>query len=130
MRLLVASGLGFAATGVIPAEMHGGSPVLESPYTIGHIFMTFVSAVPWIWAMFLLVGPMRQNAEWHTLSYVSLVLGVLAVGSFGLRATEISPGIAQRVAFAVYFAWFLIMSIRLLSVGTRAHHAAACLPRG
>ncbi len=123
--LLVASGLGFAATGVIPAEMHAGSPLLESPYTVGHIVMTFVSAIPWILATFLLVGPMRRTVDWRVLSNVSLALGVLAIASFSLRATTISPAIAQRVAFAVYFAWFLIMSIRLLSVGTRPHQAAA-----
>ncbi len=115
--LLVASGLGFAATGVIPAEMRGGSPALESPYTVGHIVMTFVSAVPWIVAMFVLVEPMKRNAQWRALSNVNLTLGLTAIACFGLRATEILPGVAQRISFAVYFAWFLIMSIHLFRAG-------------
>lgn len=123
--LLMASGLGFAGTGVIPAEMHGGSPDMESPYTMGHVIMTFVSAVPWLLAMFLLVGPMKRNAEWRALGNVSLVMGVLAIASFGLRATTLLPGVAQRIAFALYFLWFLVMSVRLLSVGIPANRSAA-----
>lgn len=122
--LLVASGLGFAATGVIPAEMRGGSPALDSPFTVGHIVMTFVSAVPWIVAMFVLVGPMKRNAQWRALSNANLALGLTAIACFGLRATAILPGVAQRISFAVYFAWFLMMSIHLFRVGRRAHHAA------
>jgi hypothetical membrane protein len=123
--LLVASGLGFAATGIIPAEMRGGSPALDSPYTIGHIIMTFVSGVPWMAATFLLAGPMRRNVDWRVMGNVSLALGFIAIACLGLRATTILPGVAQRISFAVYFAWFLVMSIQLLRVQRLAHDAAA-----
>lgn len=122
--LLVASGLGFAATGIIPAEMRDGSPTLESPYTIGHIIMTFVSAVPWIVATFLMASPMKRNADWRAVSNVSLALGFIAIACFGLRVTTVLPGVAQRISFAVYFAWFFIMSIHLLRVQRLAHRAA------
>ena len=118
---VVASGLGFAGTGIIPAEMRGGSPALDSPYTIGHIIMTFISGVPWMVATFLLAGPTKQNVDWRVMGNVSLALGFMAIACFGLRATTILPGVAQRISFAVYFAWFLVMSIQLLRVQRAAH---------
>ena len=123
--LLVLSGLGFAATGVIPAEMRGGSPALDSPYTIGHILMTFVSGMPWVVATFVLAHQMKKNSDWRIVSNVSLALGLMAIACFGLRATTVLPGVAQRVSFAVYFAWFLIMSIQLFRVQRSARSAAA-----
>ena len=75
--------------------------------------MTFVSGMPWIAATFVLGRQMRQDLDWRVMSNVSLALGLVAVACFGLRATTVLPGVAQRISFAVYFAWFFVMSIQL-----------------
>ena len=115
--LLVASGLGFAGTGIFPAEMHNGSPLMQSPLTIGHILATFVSAIPWMIAAFLLVLRGKHKPDWPHLRAVALVLalvGLLGVFARALPAFEYRPGLGQRAAFVPYFAWYLVMSFYLL----------------
>ena len=115
--LLVASGLGFAGTGIFPAEMHNGSLLMQSPLTIGHILATFVSAFPWMIAAFLLVLRGKHKPDWPHLRVVALVLalvGLLGVFARALPAFEYRPGLAQRAAFLTYFSWYLVMSFYLL----------------
>jgi hypothetical protein len=63
--LLVTSGLGLAGTGLLPVEMRQGSPFMQSPFTLGHVFMTFLSGIPWTIAAFLLVGQVTRNPAWQ-----------------------------------------------------------------
>ena len=121
--LLVASGLGFAGTGIFPAEMHNGSPLMQSPLTIGHVLATFVSAFPWMIAAFLLVLRAKHKPDWPHLRVVALVLALVCLlGLFAraLPAFEYRPGLGQRASFLPYFAWYLVMSFYLLrSASTR-----------
>ena len=121
--LLVASGLGFAGTGIFPAEMHNGSPLMQSPLTIGHVLASFVSAFPWMIAAFLLVFRAKHKQDWPHLRVVAVVLalvGILGLFARALPAFEYRPGLGQRAAFLTYFAWYLVMSFYLLrSASTR-----------
>lgn len=127
--LLVLSGVGFAGTGVIPAEMRQGSPFMRSPFTVGHVVMTLLSGIPWTIAAFLVVGRVKQNPVWQHSTRVSIVLAVACVVGFALNILAPSlpvladrPGLAQRISFGVYFAWFLIMAGQLLAVDPRTRH--------
>jgi hypothetical membrane protein len=127
--LLVMSGVGFAGTGVIPAEMRQGSPFMQSPFTVGHIVMTLLSGIPWAIAAFLVVGRVTQNPVWQRSRRVSIVLAVACVAGFALNilapvlpVLAHRPGLAQRISFGIYFAWFLIMAVHLLAVVPRTRH--------
>jgi hypothetical membrane protein len=127
--LLVMSGVGFAGTGVIPAEMRDGSPFMQSPFTIGHVVMTLLSSIPWTIAAFLVIGRVKQNPVWQGSRRISIVLAVACVAGLALNILAPAvpglahrPGLAQRISFGIYFAWFLIMAVRLLTVVPRTRH--------
>lgn len=113
--LLILSGLGFSGAGVFPAVMQDGSPSMESAWTMGHVVMSFVSGFPWVFASAILVLHVRRSPDWRHLTSVCLVLSLLAIASLltnvagrGLPYLAENPGLVQRVAFAFYFAWFVI----------------------
>ena len=125
--LLVMSGVGFAGTGVIPAEMRQGSPFMQSPFTVGHVVMTLLSGLPWTIAAFLVVWRVKQNPVWQHARKVSIILAVACVAGFAVNIVAPAlpvlahrPGLAQRISFGIYFVWFLIMSAYLLSVFPRS----------
>lgn len=127
--LLVISGVGFAGTGVIPAEMRQGSPFMQSPFTVGHVAMTFLSGIPWTIAAFLIIGRVTQNPVWRHSRGICIVLAVACVAGFAVNILAPAvpmlaprPGLAQRISFGIYFAWFLIMSVQLLAVAPRTRH--------
>jgi hypothetical membrane protein len=111
--LLVASGLGFAGAGVFPAEMRNGMPLMQSPWTAAHVLMISASGFPWLVAAVVLVRLVSRNARWRRSTGVVLILALLAVVSFSFNVfADAIPiltdanGLAQRMAFAGYFAWF------------------------
>jgi hypothetical membrane protein len=119
---LVLSGAGFAGTGLIPAEMHNGSPLMTSSLTIGHALMSILSGIAWSMATFVLAGRVRHNPYWIGTTQVAWVLalaGLLGMCARMLPAFEVRPGLGQRVAFATYFCWYLVMSFYLVSAGHR-----------
>jgi hypothetical protein len=62
------------------------------------------------------VGPMKRNPKWKSLYLVGLVLVVLTVvASFALRGI-LPDGLAQRVGNAFFCAWFVLMSLKLISL--------------
>jgi len=130
--LLVMSGVGFAGTGLIPVEMRQGSPFMQSAFTLGHILMTVLSGIPWVIAAFLLIGQAKRNPAWHRSRGVIVILAGVAVAGLAVNILAQAlpvlahrPGLAQRLSFGVYFAWFLIMAIQLLVVAPRARHEPA-----
>ncbi len=119
---LILSGVGFAGTGLIPAEMHNGSPLRTSSLTIGHALMSILSGIAWSIATFVLARRVALNPCWSGTTRVAWGLalaGLLGMLARVLPAFEFRPGLAQRVAFATYFSWYLVMSIHLLSANQR-----------
>lgn len=119
--LLVASGMGFAGTGVLPAEMNDGSFAMESSLTVGHVLMTFASAIPWLCAIFLIVRRVKLNSKWCRfrgvcilLALVSLTLNLGNVFSSVIPFLEGRPALGQRIAFAGYFGWYFAISVILV----------------
>ena len=130
--LLVMSGVGFAGTGLIPAEMRDGSPFMRSPFTLGHVLMTFLSGIPWVIAAFLLIGRAKRNPAWHRSRRLIIILAGVCVAGFivNILAQAIPvlahrPGLAQRISFGVYFTWFLVMAVQLLVRAPRARQVTA-----
>jgi hypothetical protein len=59
---------------------------------------------------------MQRHPDWRSLTYVNIAL-VLAtlMASFALRG-RLSDALIQRIAGAIYFAWFVVMSVRLIGI--------------
>ena len=131
--LLVLSGLCFAGTGVVPAEMRNGSPMMESPLTLGHLVFANLAPLLWAIASFLVIRRVKKNPGWKSLSTPAVVYAVVCVGGFlsSLVAFGVipslapMPALAQRFCFAFYFGWFLIMSFHLRSAVPRVRPASA-----
>jgi hypothetical membrane protein len=112
--LLVLSGLGFAGTGVFPAELRDGAVLVTSSTTRAHFIMSVVHGVAWVAAASLLFLPLSRSSSWrgwHLLDGVFLILILFAV--FGLRG-NVADAHIQRIAGAIYFAWIFAFCTRLL----------------
>ncbi len=129
--LFVISGLGFAGAGALPAEMPNGSPDMESYWTIGHLLMTFVSAIPWVIAAFLLAHRARKLISNSSIVIATYALALFAVS--GLLPNAIAPsisflaenpGLGQRTGFAIYFIWFLVAGVLFTSVKLESRDGA------
>jgi hypothetical protein len=114
--LFVISGLGFAGTGLSPAEMENGVALVTSPFTKGHFIMSLIHGIAWFIAALLLIRPMQRHPDWRGLTYLNVTLVVATlVESFALRG-RLSDALVQRIAGAIYFAWFVVMSVRLIRI--------------
>lgn len=121
--LLVLPGLCFAGTGVVPGEMYDGSPVMDSAFTQGHLLFSNLALLLWICAAFLVIRRVKRNPQWQALTtrvgiYAALCVGgalVSIVASAIIPSLAQMPGLAQRIVFAFYFGWFLLMSLQLCS---------------
>jgi hypothetical membrane protein len=105
------SGLGFAGTGVFPADMSD----LSSPSSRAHILMSLISFAAFVPGAFVLGWRLLGLPGWKRIGIGSIALGLLALVTMPLREIDVPPGLAQRAAFAVYLLW-----IGLLAVGLRA----------
>jgi hypothetical membrane protein len=78
--------------------------------------MSLIHGIAWLIAALLLVRPMLRRPDWRSVTYVNVAL-VLAtlVASFALRG-RLSDALVQRIAGAIYFAWFVVMSVRLIRI--------------
>ena len=121
--LLVVSGLAVAGQGVMPAEMINGVADVTSASTRAHFISSLVSGAAWAVGALLLVAPMRRNPNWQGLYLVSAILVVLTlVASFALRGT-LPDGLAQRIATALFCAWFIVMSLKLVLLASQVAKA-------
>jgi hypothetical membrane protein len=119
--LFVISGLAFSGTGLNPAEMENGIALVTSPFTKGHFVMSLIHGITWLIAALLLVRPMQRHPDWRSLTYinVALVLATL-VAAFALRG-QLSDALVQRIAGAIYFAWFVAMSVKLIGIDKKQY---------
>ena len=112
--LLPAFGLTVAGQGLIPAVMRDGELITASWSTRGHLIMSLISGVAWLGAVLLLITPMKRSPDWrgrHNFNIAALLLVIVVAFIPGSR---LPGGLAQRLVDAVVFAWFLVMSVRLI----------------
>lgn len=115
--LLVIAGLAVAGQGISPAEMKDGVANPDSTSTLVHFLSSLLSGAAWVLGALLLVRPMKRSPDWHGWHVVSIILVVLTlIASLALRGI-MPDGLAQRTGDAFFFAWFLIMSVKLIKAG-------------
>src|SRR5688500_5533547 len=103
------SGLGFAGTGVFPADMDD----LASPSSRAHILMSLISFAAFLPGAFILCWRFLKLPGWARVGIGSGVLGLLAILTMPLREMDVPPGLAQRASFAVYLAWIELLAAAL-----------------
>jgi hypothetical membrane protein len=125
--LLSGSGMAFAGTGVFPAVMRDGSPVLQAPSTVGHVVMLLLSSVGWLLALGVLLRTITRAPRLRRLLAPFATITVVALS--GLAANVLHhaipplahrPGLAQRLGFVGYFLWFVSMSLIARSADQRS----------
>ena len=113
---LLLAGLAIAGQGMMPATMVNGVADVTSTSTRGHFISSLVSAAAWAVGAFLLAGPMKRNPDWRGLSIVNVVLVVLALAAALSLRGALPDGLAQRIGNAFFWAWFVVMSLKLVSL--------------
>jgi hypothetical membrane protein len=116
--LLAGSGVAFAGTGVFPAVMSYGSPVMHAPSTVGHVVMLLLSSVLWVVAIGVLLRTIAREPRLRQLLTPVVIVTVVALAGFAANVLHDAipslagrPGLAQRLGFAGYFLWFLLLSL-------------------
>jgi hypothetical membrane protein len=102
---LTLSGLAFMAA-AIPADMSD----LSSPGSQAHIAASILNGALWFVGATMLLG--KKIAFARQYNAITIVLLAAMIGSLVLRGADIVlPGLAQRISFAIYFAWFFAVSL-------------------
>ena len=114
--LLAVSGLAVAGQGLMPAEMINGVADVTSASTRAHFVSSLISGAAWIVGALMLVRPMSRNPHWKGLHIVSIVLVVLVVAASIVLQGTFPDGLAQRIGNTFFCLWFVVMSIRLISL--------------
>jgi hypothetical membrane protein len=121
---LALAGLAIAGQGLMPAEMVNGVADVTSLSTRGHSISSLVSAMAWAVGALTLVGPMKRDPGFKALHIVSVALVVLGLmAALTLRGT-LPDGLAQRIGNAFFCLWFVLMSLRLVTLGRPAESAS------
>jgi len=121
--LLTGSGVAFAGTGVFPAVMQHGSPVMQAPSTVGHVVMLLLSSVLWLAAIGVLLRKITRGPRLRRFLTPFAIVTVIALAGLAANVLhdaipplEHRPGLAQRLGFAGYFLWFVSLSLWIRDV--------------
>lgn len=106
------SGLGFAAAGAFPADLND----LEALSTKLHILASLASFGAFACGVFVVGWVFWQRPSWRRWAYVSLAVGVLGIVSVLLQATEMPPGLVQRITFLSYLLWVAVLGAAVWKV--------------
>lgn len=130
--LLVVAGLAFSGVGLAPAVMYSGSPVLQSPWTAGHIVVSSLSGAVWVIGSVVLVGHVSRRTQRANPKSLALFLCVLAFAGIAVnifaRAMPLladTPGLSQRIAFGAFFAWYLLAALIFVPSSQSHRYASA-----
>jgi len=106
-QLLLLSSLGFVALGLLPldpADLHNAS----SSYHATAWMLWWVAFVP---GAGLLALGLRGHTAWQTAMRISLVTALLLLLLVLFAVDWLPAGTAQRVAFAVWWAWLCVTGL-------------------
>ncbi len=103
------TGIGFAGLGIFPAE----TGLRPSTSTTIHFVVVALSYVPFILVAFVYAATMRTDLYWKRWVAFSIVMGLLAIGSFFIPRS-VPVGLSQRLGLGAYFLWLFVMGLALL----------------
>lgn len=102
-RLMLLSALAFAAQGLLPLDP-GNLDDQASQWHATAWTLWWIAFVPG--GLLLAVGLMRTSG-WRRLALASAIAAGLVLVFALFAPTVVAPGVAQRIAFATWFAWLL-----------------------
>lgn len=106
-QLLLLSALGFVALGLLPldpADLHNSS----SSYHATAWMLWWVAFVP---GAALLAMGLRGQPAWRTVVRISVIAALLLLVLVLFAVDWLPAGTAQRVAFAVWWAWLCVIGL-------------------
>lgn len=112
--------LGLAAMGILLAALFPVEPSGQDPSTVGRVHRTAASTTFMLElaAMFIFSVMFSSDQRWRRQQAVSLTLSVsaaIAVTLFVIAIQlDVAPGLAERVALAVFLAWEIWASLQLI----------------
>jgi len=112
--------MGLAAAGILVAALFPIDPPGQAPSGTGLLHRSAASATFMfeLAAMFILSVIFSHDRRWHRQQTVSLVLSVSAAVAVTLFViaiqVDVAPGLAERVALAVFLTWEIWVSIQLI----------------
>jgi len=118
--MLILAGIALVGQGLIPAEMVDGAADIESAYTRGHFLSSLVTGLAWMIGASLLVRPMSRNERWRGWHVVGIALMLLTIAAAITLRDALPAGLAQRLGNVGFFAWYVLMSVKLVRSGAEA----------
>lgn len=108
--LLFLSGSFMVLAGTFPANMENK----QSLITIIHLIGAGGSGVFWLLCALTLWWQLKKNYNWKTVSIITFLIpfGMIIAMSF---VSKNSPGLSQRIAFASFYLYIIILAIKLLN---------------
>ncbi len=104
--------------GLVPAEMTAGVADVTSAYAPGHFVSSMVSGVAWAGGAIMLAGPMRRCPDRRGWDLVSTGLVVLTAVAVMTSGAVLPDGLAQRAGNAAFHAWFVLLCVKLIRLGS------------
>jgi len=108
--LLFLTGLFLALSGAFPADMENK----QSLITIMHLIGARGSGVFWLLAALTLWWQLKKKNHWKTVAIITFLMpfGITIAMSF---VPKNFPGLSQRIVFAFYYLYILVLAIKLLN---------------
>ena len=113
--LLALTGLLFALTAVPIAMAADGDPDRSAPITQVHLLISQIGLLPWLFALLAHMKRYRQP-QFRGLALISLLTLVCFVAAIVLYASGVgtgTPGLMQRIWFAIVLGWFAVAGVWL-----------------
>lgn len=102
------SGLGWLGLGLFPAA----PAFAPSTQTTLHFVMVALNVLSFLVAAVVFGVRWRAYPFWKRYALLSLLIGLVALGSFFIPQT-VPPGLSQRIGIGANFVWLLMMGIAL-----------------
>lgn len=120
---VIALGITFAAT-AIPADFELR---LQSPWTIAHAVFVLLGPVAFLWAACVWPRALAGLGVPRNTVLACVVAGLLMLPAFASNAfLERTPGVGQRLGFAVMFLWCWILSNATTKIDVADCHLTPC----
>lgn len=115
---LVLSGVGLACAGFFHTDIPGFPPT--TVHGVIHNIIFFVVYLSLLIALFIIGWHLRKIPFWRGYGWYSIITGLVMIGLFfglGAASTHHLGGLFQRIFELEAYAWYVVMGLRLFTLG-------------
>ena len=109
------SGILLSLAGIFPGDLVHKTSLT----TTMHLTGSFGSGLSWLVCAFTLWWQLKKSAEWKVVAWITLIIPIFTIILIGITPKN-TPGIAQRIGFAGYYLFILVLAIKQWGIQTRA----------